>query len=1163
MASNESVRLSTVVEDEASRVQTARPEMDRSLAAEVAPTRQPATLIGLALSGGGIRSATFSLGVLEALARHKRLASFDYLSTVSGGGYIGSWLSAWIKRAGLHEVQQQLGQIAPPNGAAPSSSEPPEVTWLRRYSNYLAPRVGLLSADSLTLVATWLRNVGLNLIVLLSCLAVLFIIPLLLLGPLSAAIPYSRTFGVGAAWLGLVFLFAISFNLWHLGLPVDRRRNWLISAPGVMITVMVPGLLAAAAGAIWLFQPQSAVEGRGFVVTYVSVLLLFLLVIWLLAEGVKRQFPSTLFYEAAVHILGAGIALATGIGVLTAAHSASLALNQGCSQTGQIVLLATLGPPAVLLAFSISSSVYTGIVGRVFFERSREWWSRLNAWFLILGGIWFVVCLLAFFALPTFKWFSAQIGVGIAVLGTGWIGSLFTSLFARVSETAPRKTQRRVEGLLNIAASVFVAGLVFVVAAGTSSVLFASAGMAAADVTPARLPPSVSFDFNAAKERTEYRISMEQSRDASFADFVDAHVAALDRLGVEDLLIRETSTVTWAFAFVLAVLVLFGWRVDVNKFSLHNMYKNRLVRCYLGASNQASRNEQPFTGLDDSDDVPLRDLASGPERGPVQRPFHILSAALNISQGSNLAWQERKAASFVFTPLYCGFSLAPTQGDTTLIDQSISAEIPAYRPTVTYAALDGEEPGFTLGMAMATSGAAVSPTMGPATRPALAFLLTLFNARLGRWSPNPGSTKWRRPSPRFGLICLLQELFGHSNEQSNFVYLSDGGHFDNTGLYELVRRRCAVIFAVDAGADPQRQFGDLAEAIRKCRVDLGVEISIEELELLRGDESMRADRGFVEGTIHYDLADPSKSGRLIVMKPTLRSSKKEPPDVLNYAVKNPPFPQQTTADQFFDESQFESYRQLGLITGQECLDKYADLLPVHATAPVTATILTHNETPTFATKWLAALLAVVFRRRLEGRELPPRAGALVDFLVVVALLFLLLLAGFALFDLTWLPGAQARVCLSLTSCQVQAQDLLGAVDTSGPIWTNPLFWRTVIDNFFGVVYLGMFIMGFTVAVTPVADPTRAKRRRILFLSLCGLALLTAGVDYIENALLLSSIGVAPVPVDAAAQLAPFTALKFILFAASLVALLACLPSIVAHFRERWDDILVVARRIPS
>jgi len=245
---SEPIGLSAVVQQEATllRPQSATASVPSVTALKPETRSGP---IGLALSGGGIRSATFSLGVLQALAQAKRLASFDYLSTVSGGGYIGSWLSAWIKRVGLHEVQRSLGRQPTATGAVPATSEPAEVTWLRRYSNYLAPRVGPFSTDSLTLVATWLRNVGLNLIVLLSCLAAAFIAPLLLLDPLSVASAYNRAFGFGAAWLGLLFLLGIAFNLWHQGLPVNRLRNWMISAPGVMATVVVPGMLAAAAGA--------------------------------------------------------------------------------------------------------------------------------------------------------------------------------------------------------------------------------------------------------------------------------------------------------------------------------------------------------------------------------------------------------------------------------------------------------------------------------------------------------------------------------------------------------------------------------------------------------------------------------------------------------------------------------------------------------------------------------------------------------------------------------------------------------------------------------------------------------------------------------------------------------------------------------------------------
>ena len=125
----------------------------------------------LCLSGGGIRSASFALGVIEALAVHPRPApeqqatsedkslpcQFDYLSTVSGGGYIGSWLSAWIARAGFAEVWKTLvGRRPYPD------EEPAETAWLRSYSNYLTPRTGLLSADTWTAMSLYVRNLILN-----------------------------------------------------------------------------------------------------------------------------------------------------------------------------------------------------------------------------------------------------------------------------------------------------------------------------------------------------------------------------------------------------------------------------------------------------------------------------------------------------------------------------------------------------------------------------------------------------------------------------------------------------------------------------------------------------------------------------------------------------------------------------------------------------------------------------------------------------------------------------------------------------------------------------------------------------------------------------------------------------------------------------------------
>jgi len=123
-------------------------------------------LFGLALSGGGIRSATFSLGVLQALAQRGWIRKIDYLSTVSGGGYVGSWLSACIYHAhktGENDAVAVIEKRIAPTGIRADDVEPTKIRFLRAYSSYLTPRLGLLSGDTLALLTGFLRNLSLNL----------------------------------------------------------------------------------------------------------------------------------------------------------------------------------------------------------------------------------------------------------------------------------------------------------------------------------------------------------------------------------------------------------------------------------------------------------------------------------------------------------------------------------------------------------------------------------------------------------------------------------------------------------------------------------------------------------------------------------------------------------------------------------------------------------------------------------------------------------------------------------------------------------------------------------------------------------------------------------------------------------------------------------------
>jgi hypothetical protein len=151
------------------------------------------------------------------------------------------------------------------------------------------------------------------------------------------------------------------------------------------------------------------------------------------------------------------------------------------------------------------------------------------------------------------------------------------------------------------------------------------------------------------------------------------------------------------------------------------------------------------------------------------------------------------------------------------------------------------------------------------------------------------------------------------------VYLSDGGHFENLGIYELVRRRCRLIISSDGGADTQRIFGGLANAIRKCRTDFGVPISLDLKKFNFGAGDQTSGVHCAVGTIHYDAVDPgAPNGTLLFLKTALTGD--ESADVLNYKAANPAFPNQSTADQFFDEAQFESYRALGYHTVEKVFE---------------------------------------------------------------------------------------------------------------------------------------------------------------------------------------------------------------------------------------------------
>jgi len=228
-------------------------------------------------------------------------------------------------------------------------------------------------------------------------------------------------------------------------------------------------------------------------------------------------------------------------------------------------------------------------------------------------------------------------------------------------------------------------------------------------------------------------------------------------------------------------------------------------------------------------------------------------------------------------------------------------------------------PGLDLGTAMAVSGAAAAPNRGVTTIRPLVFIMTLLNIRLGYWLPNPRIARrpsWldrlalrRGPGPKY----LLKESLGQVTGRAPFVNVSDGGHIENLGMYQLLRRHCRLIIAVDGERDPELRFRSLVKLMLYARIEMGIEIEMD-LDPIRRDSDGISSQHFALEKIHYA---PGETGRLLYIKSSLTGDEYE--YVREYASRNPDFPHETTADQFFNEDRFEAYRALGYHIGEQAI----------------------------------------------------------------------------------------------------------------------------------------------------------------------------------------------------------------------------------------------------
>jgi len=862
-------------------------------------TQKPAaeSLIGLAFSGGGIRSATFNLGVLQAFAQDRLLHLFDYLSTVSGGGYIGGWLMGWMKHAGVGvgEIENQLASQPYSTAAA---GDPPQVHFLRDYSNYLTPRKGILSDDFWAFLGSYLRNTILNLLILLlSLLSVLLVpraiyyIPRLL--ELEETAPWAwricshvvdsqyLALGLGAL-LGAVGVAFIGANLTWVNPPKGRDYPpWAKQGP-IQLFIVVPlfvsaGLLSYAYYGLFQWTPFGIT--RALMAPIFGVVLY--LGVWVGAFLFCKVYRKATKIPNQKHVPW-WMLLLTAFGA--GAFAGYLLLPVGWIliaswpekylwPSGNWHIL-TFGTPMLAGVMMLAGVLHIGLMGRSMTDEYREWWGRLGGWLMIYSLSWLFLFLMAvYIPIALGKLWNSQIHHRYTFAGAAtWVIATIYGILAgkngeigQLMANTPRAKKIR-SYIARITPYIFILGLLAALAIVDRKIVAAVAG----DTTPLQFPPG---------EIVDYRTPI-------------------------------------LFVLLLFAAVWVSRRVDINEFSTHLIYRNRLVRCYLGAS-VPGRNSQPFTGFSSEDDIPLADLQipRGTKDPQHARPIPILNTSLNVSRGKELALQTRKARSFMLTPASSGFSRAPRDERKWESFYAPTVEAGSERP--------GCERGMSLGTAVAISGAAASPNMGFYSSPPLAFMMTLFDVRLGWWIGNPAGKNWKRGGPKFGFYWLLCELFGTASDDSRCVYLSDGGHFENLAIYELVRRRCRLIVASDASCDPGYGFSDLRNAIERCRTDFGVEIVMEGLDDLKQQNGLSS-KHFAMGTIHYTPGKAADDGTLIYLKPTLL--KEDSADLVGYPSVNPAFPHDSTANQWFDETHFENYRALGKTVGGAASEEIASAI---------------------------------------------------------------------------------------------------------------------------------------------------------------------------------------------------------------------------------------------
>lgn len=822
------------------------------------PEASRENLTGLALSGGGIRSATFCLGVIQSLVKDDLFKRFDYLSTVSGGGYIGSsitWLTSEAARQAAHEDGKTVdfGCVSNnfPYGSAdptqPDSKDIPQhqamLKYLRQHGNYLVPGNGISIKSGIAVV---LRGIIVNLLVWLPILSAIFF---------------------GLFWMGH------SPGNWfnQLADPIISNTPWV----GVWSDFTSFSFFASAMAET--FPKNSAAKSDFLKQVYVF-----------------RQTFQLFFVFAGLFVVYAAVySFATWFN--PKAGNSRYALRRGVeTASGAIIwtllILIVVGTiPMVWVWVESTGGITAALAGAV-----TGAWGYLKSGNKGAKGSGIPIGIIA----PVG---AILLLFGVVLISFSIANYVFTQIIASISDP-------------NFRADDILA----VVKAGVISVVAILVGMACWSEERRGVPLTVFFLLGPALFTCG----------AVLYDFM----SYLSQGALNTTLQDPKFKLLMYFYLAILLAVALGFIVNLNYMTVHRYYRDRLMETFLpnikralanitgraGAADQAhipnlwrySRPEESviqsvarrFTHLFGSEDPPPR------VTGSPRSPYHIVNTNVMLVNSKKVRrYRMRGGDNFIFSPLYSGSNAT------------------GWRLTKDY--LGGS---LTLATAMAISGAAANPNtgvggVGLTRNPAVSVLMGLLDIRLGYWVRRPRKVHSIRSRPNHFHPGFWEFINKGLKENSQFLQLSDGGHFENLGLYELIRRRLKLIVCCDAGADSNTSFSDFQVTLRRIKADFGAEIKFDGNNKPRTLVPHRdagypagakmADRGHIVGTITYS---DGNTGTLILIKTTLVPDLRL--QVLGYKSANPTFPDQTTADQFFDEEQFEAYRELGYVIGSRMIE---------------------------------------------------------------------------------------------------------------------------------------------------------------------------------------------------------------------------------------------------